>query len=536
MVMTTSQMFDSLDSNQTFLIRKYQFSLPAFGVLRRNLRKILMQLRETDDIESIDISERLQSNLSEWLTVPIPFDETFLGSVHLLGDVSRVEARWGKDTRVLIAEAQAAAWSLLGTENPLRECLQTVIGDLQGHQRVFKIFCHRNALSHFQSLKLPLPESSPCNSLFIHSLSEYQNSDPFDVLIKVGPLRSRGWGSVPDAFLSAPKFPLLIQVLWPGCIDEAGVGFDPVNTLNEREGLRSSGITWLTEVISTEVGLPIGHAALPMEDELQIFREMGRALASRTKTEKSLASRVQIDDDNCVFYHPHSEIPCFDPSPQAPQPFGLRSPGETLREGMYTIRAILRQEVDLGDLKAEDGYFTKIWKAELNQACKIDQQDVCEQLRIRGVDLVYLESAIEKWCAPPTTVIRSPQQIKHFRILIEVLGLNSSTDPYFRGRRKEWWEYAWEEIRRSRGEAIREGALQQEIIRDQVLNILSDMLQPIRQQTVESDEFAVEIPPERGLKVAVFFNKVYSVEQGYRIPESMFERLLERHRTEQWLS
>lgn len=536
MAMTTSQMFESLDANRRFLIQRHEIALTAFNILRRNLRKVLTQLRGTDDIESIDLSERLQSVLSEWLTVPVPFDESFLQSVQILGDVSRVEGRWGKDTRLLIEEAQDAAWSLFSTENPLRECLKAVISNLHGQQRVFRISCHRNAIGNFQSLNLPFMHGSISKHLFIHSLSDYQQSAPFDVLIKVGPLRSRGWGSVPDAFLSAPKFPVLIQVLWSGCMDEVGVGFDPVITLNEREGLKSAGIAWSTEVIPTEVGTSMGANALPMEDELQIFREMGLTLASKTRNAKSMATRVQIDNDNCVFYHPYAEIPCFDPSIQAPQPIGLRLPAETLGEGMYTIRTLFRQEVDLGDLKAEDGYFTRIWKDELNKASKIDKQRICERLRSRGINLVSLESALEKWCSPPTTVIRSPQQIKHFKILIEVLGLDHSTDSGLRGSRKEWWKYAWEEIRRSRGEAIQEGTLRQEIIRDQVLNILREMLQQIRQQAVECDEFAIEIPPQRGLKVVAYFNKVYSVEQGFRVPDGMFEKILERHRTEKWLS
>jgi len=44
----------------------------------------------------------------------------------------------------------------------------------------------------------------------------------------VGPLRSKGWGSAPDAILSAPRFARLIQIVWSGCGDEEDFGYDPV--------------------------------------------------------------------------------------------------------------------------------------------------------------------------------------------------------------------------------------------------------------------------------------------------------------------
>jgi len=51
---------------------------------------------------------------------------------------------------------------------------------------------------------------------------------PFEVLIKMGPLRSKGWGSAPDAIVSAPRFGTLVQIVWAGCADEDDFGYDPV--------------------------------------------------------------------------------------------------------------------------------------------------------------------------------------------------------------------------------------------------------------------------------------------------------------------
>ena len=36
---------------------------------------------------------------------------------------------------------------------------------------------------------------------FLHSVRDYNNTPPFGALLKVGPLRSAGWGAVPDAVI-----------------------------------------------------------------------------------------------------------------------------------------------------------------------------------------------------------------------------------------------------------------------------------------------------------------------------------------------
>ena len=89
---------------------------------------------------------------------------------------------------------------------------------------------------------------------------DYREVEPFDVLVKVGPLRSKGWGSAPDATLSAPRFAKMVQIVWSGCGDEDDFGYDPAGIIaggasapaSSREADRggSRAIRWTRETSS----------------------------------------------------------------------------------------------------------------------------------------------------------------------------------------------------------------------------------------------------------------------------------------------
>src|SRR5262249_27659323 len=142
--------------------------------------------------------------------------------------------------------------------------------------------------------------------------------------------------------------------------------------------------------------------------------------------------------------------------------------GDTLLDGMYLIFPNLA-DVNLGELHAEDGYYSRIWKHKLNQAYAQDPQGLLGRLRRAGIDLRLLKTAVYHWRRSPTTVIHAPQQKRHFQALINVLGIESdATSPGLRGA---WWQYAWREIAHARGEAIQEGLHGQELIDGQLIEI-----------------------------------------------------------------
>ena len=535
MPVNASQIFDFLDRQQACAVERHEIALAAFSALRRNLRFVVMSLREGDDHEPREVSDRLRMLLSEWLTVPVPFDATILESFQtILGSSGNIEARWGRDIRSAYDEARKAAQALLLTDNPVRVDLQTVIRELNEKGRTFRIYCHRRARPHFESLAEP--GNAPLDDgTFLHSVSEYRQAEPFDVLIKVGPLRSRGWGSAPDALLTAPRFATLVQIVWSGCGDEADFGYDPVSgpsgsDATEENGVERNGhghgISWMRRV--TQIGDDL--AALPDYspdvDEFQIFGQLNRAPDSRR------ATLVQIDEEHGILYPPHSHVLSFDPGASVDKPITRRLPGETLVEGMFVILPLLA-DVDLGGLHAEDGQFSNVWKERLREELRINPDGICLLLQNRGVRLLHLRSCVEYWSMPPRAVIHAPQRARDFEILIDILGLdfpqNQKPKP-----QAPWWRHAWEEICRTRGVAIQTGQQKSELIDEELFEILKSLLPEIRTEADSKDAFSLLIPAERSIRGIFRFSKVALVEEGFLVPDSALKIISELTTIEQW--
>ena len=533
MPVTASQVFSFLERKEACIVERHELAMFAFGTLRRSLRQIVQKLRETDDEESLNVSDRLRSLLSEWLTVPIQFDRSLLDDI--TGLLGHDQLRWGKDIRTLFQTASNATKQFMCVENPVREELRAVVKDLLSGGRLFKIYCDRRARSHFESLFAPPNDCSLPNELFLHSVCQYRESEPFDTLIKVGPLRSRGWGSAPDALLSAPRYKKLVQIVWGGCGDEPGFGYDPASppsNIGTADGVVSAiagkvdrgPIKWSTQVIRTgeDPGAVEGYSA--DADELRVFRLMNQ------RPDRRSTALVQVDEKHGILYPPHAKILSFDPNPSAREPIGFRIPNETLVEGMFLIRPVV-DDVDFGGIKAKHGQYSLIWKTRLNEEWQKDGTGFIKRLRESGLALVHLGSAIEHWCEPPTTVIHAPQQKKHFEILVKVLGLKNDNSVL---TQFSWWRLAWAEIGRSRGEAVQAGVQEQEIIEEQLLGILRVLLPEIRDKATTNEGFTLSIPARTDVHGLFLFFKVSAIEHGFHAPDSELKVVRELKVIEQW--
>ena len=218
MPVAASRVMDFLEKHEFCVVERNEIASAAFGILRRSLRRISLILRESEDQDSLEISGRVKALLSECLTVPVPFDRSISDAMtYLLGDSAVVRVRWGSDISILYDSALHAAEDLASIGNPVREKLHAVIRELKVQERKFKIYCHRVARTHFESIFDAQPELLNLENAFLHSVRDYREAMPFDVLIKVGPLRTRGWGSAPDALVTAPRFKTLVQIVWAGC-------------------------------------------------------------------------------------------------------------------------------------------------------------------------------------------------------------------------------------------------------------------------------------------------------------------------------
>jgi hypothetical protein len=532
LAVTTTQVFDWLDRHGTCSLEKYEISSTDFGALRRSLRSIVLSLREGDEVEMHEIVDRLRTLLSGWLTGPVPFDDTICDALATLGDPDTVKGRWGTDIAASYNAALRAAKNLPQNLNPVRLKLLDIIRESRAQGRIFKIYCHRMAEPDFKSILEEAGETPLENATFLHSVKDYREAEPFDILIKVGPLRSRGWGAVPDAILTAPRFSTLIQIVWSGCGDESDFGYDPVVTPRQPAtgtGVRShaTGISWTSRLTRSGHDTNGDPEYVLNEDEFEIFRTLNDS------RDKRPATLIQIDEDHGIFYPPHSQVLSFDPAPDAQEPLTRRLPGETLVDGMFIVQHIM-WDVQHGALQAEHGHYSQIWKACLVAELRRDAQGLLTRLRQVGLDLVHLRAALVNWSKPPTTVIHAPQQWKHFEILVRVLGVHFDGSHVSGQQRAPGWQRAWNEIQRSRGDAIQAGVHEQEIIDEQMLAMLNRLLPDIRCKAEKSEGFPLSIPAGEEINGLVLFHRVCGIERGFLVPHTALKCVYELNTVEQW--
>ena len=537
MSVTASELFDFLERRQTFSLDRREVYSRDFDTLRRNVRTIVTSLRDSDDPHALEIAGAIRSLLSEWLTVPVPFSVSTLSVLEGIFEGSGAAAgRWGDDVRSCSVLASSAVGSLRNTENPIRSELCQVIRGLRAGGLSFRIYCHRRAKMHFETIMTehedpPFPEDT-----FLHSIPEYRVSDIFDVFVKVGPLRARGWGCVPDAVVTAPRFSTIVQVLWAGCADEPDFGYDPTApsadaTANSNQGTASAVISqdqpikWERKL--TTVG-DVGHGLVAYrqeEDEFFVFRNMD------TSRDKRSATLVQIDEDHGILYPTFSQVLSFDPGVNSLAPIARRTPGESLREGMFIV--VPSVDIDVGGARAELGHYSEIWKHKLRAEWQADPDGLCRRLQEAGIDLLFLHAALRHWSKQVGTVIHAPKQQKHFEILIRVLGLANQPNDQQRGQ-GQWWQRAWLEVRRSRGEAIQAGFVEHELVEEQLSVILERMLPEIKHEAAAGIGFHLQIPAGSGLLGDLLFHRIHAIDEGYLAPEIEIRVVRELHNIDQW--
>ncbi len=528
-----SSIFNFLSRNETCSIERHEIASATFGALRRNMGAIIGRLSTSEDLEAAEVANSLRVLLFTWLTSPVSFDASILDAVQSFGAPDAFEARWG--LRGEYKAALRAAQEMILGGNPVREELLAAVRKLRADGRMFKIFCHRKARGHFDSLFIPPTDACLDDSSFLHSVRDYNNADPFNTLIKVGPLRSKGWGAAPDAVISAPRFETLVQLVWSGCGDEPGFGYDPVGppptpgnavALHHHDTLPNQ-ICWTKHVIHTGSDPGVIQYYMPEQDEFVAFPEPNQPGLRRS------ATLLEILAGDGILYPRKSDVLSFNPNAGAIEPVDFRVPGETLVEGMFVVQPQIR-EIAFGEMQAAEGGYCRIWKQRLREELQASPDAFCLILHNKGLNLQSLRLCVENWAEPPHAVIHAPQKRRHFQILIDALALDSAiTEPVGRDNRP-WWQRAWDEIRITRGEAIQTGIQEHELIEQQALELMKSLLPEIRTRATGVEGFRLQIPPGSDLRGAFVFFKVLRIEEGFLAPETEMKVVRDLNTLEQW--
>jgi hypothetical protein len=510
--------FDLLEACPTFSRERHEVRSASFDQLRLGVRYLILSLREAEDEWVQEQVLQLQRMLADWLTAPCSLTgEAADALLEVLGNIEGIGGL-GEEAVQSLHLALEGASALVGQKSLLQQTTGALITHLASTNVDFKILCHRSVRKHFADCLDPTSSPILDEQTFLHSVRDYRDSPVFDVLIKVGPLKSEGWGAVPPAVLNAPRYRRLVQIVWSGTTDDARSGLDPI--LSQPTGSQAvvsnnfaGGISWNLKVFA------IGDGSEPQQevhnvDDLGLLQPSDLAGFDMRRQ----AVIVHVPRNRGVPYPLNATVLVFDPLAAQAEAFREVSVSDELRPGMFLIWPRLN-DLDSKGIAWHGGKFHPTWKEKLAEQLALNSVELERRLRRAGLNLASLDAAMRHWARPPTTVIHAPQRKRHFEILIKVLAVQSLA-----GDRRSMGA-AWQEVRRSRGEAIQAGVQEHARVMEMGISILHSLRSEAESEATRIDEFAVYAPRESSAFGDFLFMKVEGVEDGYRVPESELRQI-----------
>lgn len=532
MPVTPTQLFQFLEKMDGLIVERHEFQDPCFNWLRSGIGHCLRQLSQSEDDDAAELSRRLKSLLYTWLATPVEFDADFLKSLTAEGDAQQLWQRWQIPFGDCIKAAEALAGNVAAFPNPLRDMVRTALTDLRQQNKSFKIYCWKAALPSFSSIFAGLGDEALSDSLFIHSLAAYRQAELFDVLIKVGPLRSKGICQLPDSVLSAPKFHKLIQFVWSGCNDEAGAGLDPAGNGNGNF-LEATPAGKALQVKSqnheSHRHWTPGRDAVKLPDQMP--NEFDQFNATSIQNRECHARLVDIGDGDQWVITPHAEVLSFDPALADQAAVMFREVSSELSPGMFLILPHT-SELDLG-VAHHRNELGPIWKKRLFEQLETGRQEFCESLKRSGlrrrggrpVNNQWVLTRIKYWAEEASESPHAPKEWHNFKVLIRALDLSQAED---------WTERAWKEVTASRGEAQKQGREETEIEKETQLTILRKLLEEIRKRAARQEKFHIKIPERCELTGGFALYRIVHITDEYLVPTDRIRTIADQEDMDIW--
>ena len=526
MPLTATQAFQFLSQVSGLTIERHEFEDPAFAALRAATRKCVRQLSESEDAEARDLASQLAKMMFLWLSAPVCFDKTFVESLENQGDPRDLSAKFGIPFTDCINAAVSLASETNEFPNPLCLKVQSVIETLINQGHTFKIYCWQSVRPYFESLLQGERTPTLSEDFFIHSVAGYRASDCFEVLIKVGPLRSKGVSAIADACLSAPKFRKLIQFVWVGCEDEEGIGLDPAASSSDYlEALPSGGYQNLRTVhchSSSRNWYPLSNESQQPKGAINEFEELAFDPDRRAKCTACL---VEVGDEEGWVTTPFADELTFDPRTTGDEAVDFRTPANDLEPGMFLI--IPRtDDVDVGSLEPQAN-LARLWKQRLNEELAKDPLSLCEKLKREGIRIKHLGSAVRRWAtAASVSGIHSPLSESNFEKLIRVIQAQPDNP--------NWWSLAWVEIQKHNGKARQDGRVEGQINKDLQVNALKEQMHDLREQAQKNERFSLQLSLGQQLKGSFECFKIHGVLEGYAAPSGRLREFVSIIEADEW--
>jgi hypothetical protein len=520
---------DFLSAHDVYEIERLEIGSSAFAKLRFGFRQLISTLRDSEDEWVQEQVTRMQRLLAEWLTAPVSFQgDASEELLSVLGEVDDLTRTWGEVISSPLNLALEGAAAMTVADSALQIQTRTSMRSLVEAGADFRIYCHRSARQQFLSLLDPdLEDHSTSEERFLHSFRDYRDSRPFDILLKVGPLRTEGWGSSPSALFSAPRYGKLLQIVWAGTADDPRFGVDPVLG-DVREILRpqpsstlelAGGICWKLNIRNLG-SMDDRLSEVPADDlSLVSFREIAAFEARRP------ALLLLLEGGRAVLYPPNATVLVFDPSASADSAVSEAQVNEDVAPGMFLIWPRVQEETSGRMTAAFGGNHFTVWKSILKEELSRDAVGLITRLRAAGLHLTHLESAARHWVRDPTSVIHAPQIRRHFVILMKVLGVDD----------RRAITAAWHEVAQSRGEAIQAGVQEHSRLIELSIEVLRGMSAEMLEAARAGQDFSLLAPDQSLLFGAFFFMRIEHTEDGYRAPDTELRQITTTDEAAKWL-
>jgi hypothetical protein len=529
------QVLELLEKVDSFRRVRYEVGSIAFSRLRHSVRGVILSLRDTQD-EWVELQLlRLQRQLADWLTTPCSFQGKASNDViACLSEVDRLCARWENRVQDQVRTALATVKSMTQSDTALQLVTSRMIRELKSKGRDFRIICHRTARHHFHDCLQEDERTLLTNEHFLHTVRDYRDSKPFEVLLKVGPLRADGWSSSPSAIVNAPRFNELVQLVWHPTPDDLRFGLDPVLGAMSETGQHESlsggvlefpgAIKWSLEVRSC--GEDVGDETLGEMSDVDDLGLLSLAEADALQSPRA-AVLVILAGQRGILYPLGASIIVFDPAASDAARIRQCNVSDEVGNKMFLVWP----RVDDGTVSEQGssyGKFQEIWRSKLNAELDRDSAGFAHRLRNAGLNLAHPETAARYWAKSPSSVIHAPKRKRHFDMLMRVLGIPQSD-----GTSRPWVE-GWREICRSRGEAIQAGMQEHARLVDRCISVLRAGGERLPMADAACTEFAINLNGEAGLHGAVHFLRIDGVEEGYKTPEGELRQIQDLDDTIRW--
>ncbi|MFF5867657.1 hypothetical protein [Pseudomonas sp. NPDC012596] len=500
---------------------------PLFSKIRHHMQALYIAIYQPEGDEYQNESAlMLRFEMLKWLTSPlVPDIGLFLRCG--LADEERNRRLWGAQVaqtiellKDLIARYTEEG-SVLNTEF-VRLFVELACEYSEGGIR---IWCHPKERDLFRELLEGLSDLE--DGVFVSTLAEYRNSPPAEVLIRFGPLRTRGFGNAPEALITSPSYRRLVRLVWAGLSDEEGFADDPVlPTYNYLTTMRSVRTT-----VTGSLGEWDGLTGKEPVDDLAIIDQ-------KVLVKKALYGCVLVEfpDEYGVLLRSGSRLLVFSPSctDADTEIIGYRHVSD-VAAGDYLL--VHDADADLGEVSvdAAKAPLAALWKNALSDLWRRHPRVCIQKMQQAGINLRDLSRAVQKWTVMNGTVIRAPLRKKHFEALLtKVLDPELIPSMSVDGRTVLGWRRAWAEIEATRVSAIQHGALENAIVNEQLVAELSKELASIRGMISLDDVYRHLLQPESGLTGSVAFKPVLSISSDFSAPAEQLGKLLRLPIAEQY--